>query len=397
MRKCCSPTYTCSRSHTGFRYAAPRCMDNLTSYRVEFPITKSTVYLNHASVSPLPSRTADAMRAVIEDVEVFGLKNYGRWLETVSALRSAAARLVGCGSDEIAITKNTSEGLSFVANGLDWRSGDVVVGIRDEFPANYFPWLRLETRGVRLRWLELRNGRIELEDIDRACDGARLLAISYVQYLSGFRLDLDAIGEICRRRNVLLVVDAVQGLGPFPVDVKRSGIHALSASGHKWLLGPEGCGFLFIDGNLMPRVEPVEFGWTNVVGSDHYSHDPNLLPDARRYECGTLNTVGIHGLQASLELFHEVGVERMAGRIHELAQRTVEGAAAKGYKPMTTRDRVSGSGIVTIRKEGVDSAAAVRNLSDEGISTAQRFGWIRVAPHFYNSEADIDALLERLP
>jgi selenocysteine lyase/cysteine desulfurase len=372
-------------------------MDDLTSYRVEFPITKSTVYLNHASVSPLPRRTADAMRAVIEDVEVLGLKNYGRWMETVSVLRSAAARLLGCASDEIAITKNTSEGLSFVANGLDWRPGDIVVGIRDEFPANYFPWLRLEKRGVRLRWLDLRNGRVDLEDIDRACDGARLLAISYVQYLSGFRLDLDAIGEICQRRNVLLVVDAVQGLGPFPVDVKRSGIHALSASGHKWLLGPEGCAITFIDRNLMPHVEPVEFGWTNVVGSEQYSHDPSLLPDARRYECGTLNTVGIHGLHASLNLFHEVGVERMADHIHALAQRTVEGAAAKGYEPMITHDRASGSGIITIRKEGADSAAAVRGLDDAGISTAHRFGWIRVAPHFYNSEADIDTLLEGLP
>ena len=372
-------------------------MDDVNAYRDEFPITQSTVYLNHAAVSPLPRRTAEAMRAQTADIERFGLKNYGRWMETAGALRVAAARLLGCGSGEIAITKNTSEGLSFVANGLDWRAGDVVAGIRDEFPANYFPWLRLEKRGVRLRWMDLRNGRIELADIDKACDGARLLAVSYVQYLSGFRLDLDAVGEICRRRNVLLVVDAVQGLGPFPVNVKRSGIHALSASGHKWLLGPEGCAIFFIDQGLVPRVEPVEFGWTNVVGSERYSQDPVLLPDARRYECGTLNTVGIHGLRASLELLHEVGVERMAGHIDGLARRTIEGAAAKGYEPMTPRDSANGSGIVTIRKKGVDSAAAVMSLNDAGISTAHRFGWIRAAPHFYNNEADIDALLERLP
>lgn len=372
-------------------------MNNVTSYRDQFPITNSTVYLNHASVSPLPRRTAEAMRAFTEDVEGFGLKNYGRWVETVGALRAAAARLLSCGSGEIAITKNTSEGLSFVANGVDWRAGDVVVGIRDEFPANYFPWLRLEKRGVHLRWLDLENGRIELEDIDKACDGARLLAVSYVQYLSGFRLDLDALGEICRRRNVLLVVDAVQGLGPFPVNVKQSGIHALSASGHKWLLGPEGCAIFFIDQGLLPRVEPVEFGWTNVAGSEHYSHDPVLLPDARRYECGTLNTIGIHGLRASLDLFHEVGVERMANHIDGLARRTIEGAAAKGYEPMTARNSANGSGIVTIRKQGIDSAAAVASLSDAGISAAHRFGWIRVAPHFYNNDEDIDALLEGLP
>ena len=357
----------------------------------------SDIYLNHASISPLPRRTAQAMRTLTEDVERSGLKNYGRWMETAAGLRSAAAWLMGCGSDEIAITKNTSEGLSFVANGLNWRPGDVVVGIRDEFPANYFPWLRLEKRGVRLRWLDLHEGRIELDVIDKACEGARLLAVSCVQYLSGFRLDLDALGEICRRRDVLLVVDGVQGLGPFPVDVKRSGIHVLSASGHKWLLGPEGCAVLFVDRDLMPLVEPVEFGWTNVEGSDEYSHDPTLLGDARRYECGTLNTVGIHGLRASLELFREVGVERMASHIHELARKTLDGGAAKGYVPMTRRDDASGSGIVSIRKDGVNSATVVRRLNEEGISTAHRLGWVRVAPHFYNTERDIDTLLERLP
>ena len=372
-------------------------MNDLTAYRDEFPITKRTVYLNHASVSPLPRRSAAAMRALTQDVETNGLENYGRWMETVGALRSAAARLVGCETGEIAVTKNTSEGLSFIANGLDWHEGDIVVGIRDEFPANYFPWLRLESRGVRLRWLELHGGRIELDEIDKACEGARLLAVSYVQYLSGFRLDLDALGEICRRRNVLLTVDAVQGLGPFPVNVKRSGVHALSASGHKWLLGPEGCAVLFIDRDLMPYVEPVEFGWTNVEGAHEYSHDPTLLGDARRYECGTLNTVGIHGMQASLALFHEIGVEHMASHIHRLARQVVEGAGAKGYMPMTWRDDDCGSGIVSIRKEGVDSAATVEHLNEKGISTAHRFGWIRVAPHFYNTENEIEQLLECLP
>ena len=372
-------------------------MQDVTPYRTEFPIAESIIYLNHASVSPLPRRTARAMQQLAEDVMLHGVTHYGRWMETCVAVREAAGRLMGCGSDEVAITKNTSEGLSFVANGLDWRPGDVVVGIRDEFPANYFPWLRLAERGVRLRWLDLKNGRIELDEIDRACDGARLLAVSFVQYLSGFRIDLDALGEICRRRDVLLVIDGVQGLGPFPVDVRKSGVHALSASAHKWLLGPEGCGVLYIDRDLIPHVEPVEFGWTNVEGADHYSHEPTLLPDARRYECGTMNTVGYHGLRASLELFLEVGVEGVAAQVDRLAQRTLDSALLKGYEAMTTRDTSSGSGVVSIRKPGIDSEGTVRQLNEQGISTAHRFGWVRVAPHFYNTEEEIDTLLERLP
>jgi len=372
-------------------------MQDVTPYRAEFPISESTVYLNHASVSPLPRRTARAMQQLAEDVMLHGLVHYPKWMDTCVAVREAAARLMGCGSDEIAITKNTSEGLSFVANGLDWRPRDVVVGIRDEFPANYFPWLRLEQRGVQLRWLDLHDGRIELSEIDRACDGARLLAVSFVQYLSGFRLDLDALGEICRRRDVLLVIDGVQGLGPFPVDVKKSGIHAFSASAHKWLLGPEGCGVLYIDRDLIPQVEPVEFGWTNVEGAHNYSHEPTLLPDARRYECGTMNTIGYYGLRASLELFLEVGVEHVAAQVDRLAQRTLDGALSKGYEVMTPRDAGSGSGIVSIRKPGIDSDVTVRQLNEQGISTAPRFGWVRVAPHFYNTEEEIDTLLERLP
>ena len=337
------------------------------------------------------------MQQLAEDVMLHGVAHYPQWIETCTAVRESAARLIGCGPDEIVITKNTSEGLSFVANGLDWRPGDVVVGIRDEFPANYFPWLRLEQRGVQLRWLDLKNGRIELEEIDKACAGARLLAVSFVQYLSGFRLDLDALGEICRRRDVLLVIDGVQGLGPFPVNVKQSRVHAFSASAHKWLLGPEGCGVLFLDRDLITQVEPVEFGWTNVEGASHYSHDPTLLPDARRYECGTLNTIGYYGLRASLDLFLEVGVERVAAQVNRLAQRVLDGALAKGYEVMTPRDDSSGSGIVSIRKPGVDSDATVRQLNEKGISTAPRFGWVRVAPHFYNTEEEIDRLLESLP
>ncbi len=372
-------------------------MTGLSAHRSEFPITESYIYFNHASVSPLPRRVAAAMQNHTADVLRHAATNYPKWIETYQGVRQAAARLIGSAADEIAITKNTSAGLAVVANGLDWRPGDVLVGIHDEFPANYFPWLRLQGRGVQTRWLKLQNGRIELDVIDRACHGARLLALSYVQYLSGFRIDLDAVGEICRRRNCLLVVDAVQGLGPFPVDVKASGIHALAASAHKWLLGPEGVGMLFVDRELIPQVEPVEFGWTNVEGWRTYSHDPTLRRGAARYECGTLNTVGCFGFREALELLLEAGVARMSEQVDRLASQIAAGAREKGYELMAEREPGSGSGIVSIRKAGLEAAEAVQALNQRGVATASRFGWIRASPHFYANDQEVQRFLELLP
>jgi len=372
-------------------------MSDLSAYRDEFPVTEKYVYFNHASVSPLPRRAARAMQEQAAEVMQHGSVGHGSWTETTARLREAGARLIGAAAGEIAITKNTSEGLAVIANGLDWRPGDVMAGIEDEFPANYFPWAQLERQGVRVRWLKLRGGRIELDEIDRACQGARLLAISFVQYVSGFRIDLDALGEICRRRGCLLVVDAVQGLGPFRVDVKRSGIHALAASAHKWLLGPEGIALLFVDRDLIPQVRPVEFGWTNTAGWRTYSRDPTLREGAARYECGTMNTIGCFGFRASLELLLEAGVERVGAWVDHLAGRIAAGAREKGYELMTSRERDSGSGIVSIRKAGVDSAAAVQMLMEHSVSVSPRFGWIRAAPHFYANETDVARFLELLP
>lgn len=369
---------------------------NLSAYLDEFPVRDRFIYLNHAATGPLPRRSADAMQRMATDQMEAGGFNWTGWVECVAGLRKAAARLIGAAAAEIALTKNTSEGLSFVANGLDWRPGDVVVAVKGEFPANYFPWSRLKRRGVKLRWLELRDGCIDLEELDRACEGARLLAVSFVQYLSGFRLDLDAAGEICRRRGCLFVVDAVQGLGPFAVDVKRSGIHALSTSGHKWLLGPEGCAFFYIDHALMPQVEPVEFGWTNVRGFPKHSTDEELRPDAGRYECGTLNTMGCFGLRASIELFLEAGVEGISERVLDLTGRIADHAVNRGFELAAPRSRSNGSGIVSFRKDGIDAEAVRQRLAAQRVSVSARKGYIRAAPHFYNSETDIERFLTLL-
>jgi len=360
-----------------------------------FPVRERLIYLNHAAVAPLCKPAADAMKHLADDCMQFGSRHYGEWLDVYEGLRIAAARLVGASRSEIALLKNTSEGIATVALGLDWRPGDRMVGFREEFPANYYPWKRLEEKGVSVTWLSVSD---PLEKIASAARGAKLLAISFVQFLSGYRAPIQVIGEICNTNHCIFLVDAIQGLGAFPLDVKACHIDALAADGHKWLLGPEGCGIFYINKALQDRVEPVEFGWTNVAGyNDYASRDMSLRQDAGRYECGTLNTIGCYGLKASIELLLEVGLGKIAPVVQNLGDRIAEGVVHKGYELLGSRTPETGAGIVSFRKPGMEATEIVRKLSAAGISAAPRAGWVRTSPHFYISPSDIDCMIAELP
>jgi selenocysteine lyase/cysteine desulfurase len=366
-----------------------------SQYRAEFPVTKNLIYLNHAAVAPLCKAAADAMKGLADDAWCYGSLHYDEWLEAYEGLRRAAARLIGADAAEIAQVKNTSEGIATVAIGLGWRPGDRIVCFREEFPANYFPWKRLEQQQVHIEWLSVTD---PLDRIEKAARGARLLAISYVQYLSGYRADLSSIGDICRQHGTFFFVDAIQGLGAFPLNVQDMHIDALAADGHKWLLGPEGCGILYVRRERQDEIEPVEFGWTNVAGySDYASRDMKLRADAGRYECGTLNTIGCYGLRAAIEFLLEVGVDRLGKHVQSLGDRIASGVTGKGYNLMLTRTPESGAGIVSFRHPETDSRLIVRRLKEHGIIAAPRQGWIRTSPHFYISPDDVDRLIEILP
>jgi selenocysteine lyase/cysteine desulfurase len=361
----------------------------------QFPVRENLLYLNHAAVSPLPRVCAEAMKHLADDALHFGSLHYREWLDVYDGLRAAAARLVNATPGEIALVKNTSEGIATVAMGLDWKPGDRVVGFTEEFPANLYPWKRLEAKGVEVTWLSVYDS---LERIDEAARGARLLAISFVNYLSGYRAPVQAIGEICRRNQCLYLIDAIQGLGAFPLDARACHIDALAADGHKWMMGPEGCGILYIRQEVQDRIEPVEFGWTNVANyADYSSRDMSLWGDARRYECGTLNTIGCFGLKASIEFLLEVGPGQIGPVVQHLGDRIAAGVRAKGYEVMGTRTPETGAGIVSFRKPGTNPVDVVGGLRARGIVAAPRAGWIRTAPHFYIDPEEIDRLIEALP
>jgi len=364
-------------------------------YRAEFPVTQELVYLNHAAVAPLPRRAADAMRWLADDACQFGSLHYDKWLDSQAGLRQAAARLINSSPAEIAIVKNTSEGISIVALGLHWQPGDRVVAFKEEFPSNYYPWLLLEKRGVQLTWLSIYD---PLETIAAAIPGARLLAISFVNYLSGYRVDLDAVGQLCHQHGCFFFVDAIQGMGVFPIDVETAHIDALAADGHKWMLGPEGNGILYVRHSRLDSIEPVEFGWTNPANfADYSSRDMTLRSDAGRYECGTLNTISCFGQRASLELLLEAGIENVQAAVMERTAQLDEGLRAKGYEVMLERTPATGSGIISFRHPTVESKMLVSHLKLHKITAAPRQGWVRLSPHFYISSDDIAQVLESLP
>ncbi|MFN0100509.1 MAG: aminotransferase class V-fold PLP-dependent enzyme [Bryobacteraceae bacterium] len=364
-------------------------------HRADFPVANNLIYLNHAAVSPVCKAAADAMRWLAKDAEEFGSFHYDKWMACYEGLRVESARTLNADPREIAIVKNTSEGIATIAMGLDWRAGDRIVAFHDEFPANQYPWMRLASKGVSITWL---RPEAAPEEIERAARGARLLAISYVQFLSGYRCDLEAIGEICARHGVFFFVDAIQGLGAFPLDVRKARIHAAAADGHKWLTGPEGCGVLYVQRDVQDSVEPVEFGWTNTAAhADYASRDMTLRPDAGRYEPGTLNTIGCFGLEAAFRFLNAIGVEKIAPVVQGLGDQVAEGALRKGYELLVERTAKTGAGIVSMRKEGIDCRAIWRDLKEKGIIAAPRAGWLRVSPHFYVSPGEIEVFLEALP
>lgn len=364
-------------------------------YADQFPVTRRLIYLNHAAVAPLCKPAAHAMKGLAGDACEFGSLHYDDWLEAYDGLRRGAARLINAAPDEIAIVKNTSEGVSTIALGFDWKPGDRMVAFREEFPANYYPWLRLQQRGVELTWLSIYDS---LEKIERAVSGARLLAISFVNYLSGYRAGLKSIGELCRRNGCFFFVDAIQGLGAFPIDVEACKIDALAADGHKWLLGPEGNGILYVRREWIGRIEPVEFGWTNAASSSDYSsRDMTPKTDAARFECGTLNTIGCYGLRAALEFLLAIGMERITNAVQAAADRLAAGVQARGYELIAERTQETGSGIVTFRHPTLDARRVTGEFLKSGVLAAARQGWVRASPHFYVSPDAIDNALRILP
>jgi cysteine desulfurase / selenocysteine lyase len=365
--------------------------------RSEFPVTRRWAFFDHAAVAPLSARAQKAMDEWAADLTENGDVYHGRWMKRVEEVRGLFGRLLNCEPLDVAFVKNTSEGIGIVAEGYPWKAGDNVVTAHDEYPANVYPWMNLANRGVELRRVPTRDGRIVLDDLVAAIDArTRILTISWVEYASGFRNDLDAIANLCRERGILLFVDAIQGLGVFPLDLRRTPVDFLAADGHKWLLGPEGAGILYVRRELVERLHPVGVGWNSVVGATDFAQIRfDLKPHAGRWESGTLNVAGITALGASVELLVQIGIDAISHRVQELTDYLCRQVEERGHaKIYSSRAHGEASGIVSLAiPDANDLGAVVRSCRASGVVINHRAGRLRASPHFYNTNEELDKLV----
>lgn len=368
--------------------------------RALFPVTERCAYFNVAANAPIPTPVEQAIVGYLRDLADHGSAHYREWFATSKRARERAARLIGARADEIALVRNTSDGIATVAAGLEWRRGDNVVLVHGDFPANVYPWLKLREGGVEVRLVRPDDHRrFRPEQLLAACDErTKVIAVSFVGFASGFRCDLAAIAEMARPRGILLVVDAIQGLGALTLDVERDGIDFLAADGHKWLLTPEGIGIFYVRRDRLDRLRPPIVSWLSVkdpFDTEHYRGE--MHDDARRFEFATPNTAGIYALDAALDLLLEATIPAIERRILDLTDRLVDGLRHRRCKVLSPRADRERSGIVSFDKPGVNPRDLESRLMEAGVQVALRGGAVRAAAHFYNDERDVERLLDALP
>jgi selenocysteine lyase/cysteine desulfurase len=368
---------------------------------MEFPIRERYAFFNHAGVAPIPVSTQAAISEFARDAAEEGPVNYSAWLHAMSMAREAAGTLINADPDDICFIKNTNHGLIIAANSVNWKPGDNVVGFAHEFPANVLPWKNLSHFGVEFRAVqEKEDHSYDFDQIVASIDSrTRLLAVSWVEYSTGIRNDIDKLSELCREKGILFCVDAIQGLGVLPFDVQKTPVDFAMADGHKWLLAPEGCGILYVNPRIINDLNTSMTGWCGVKNPQDYDNSSQpYKPNARRFEEGSHNLLAINALGTSIRLLLSTGKEEVERRVRALTTHLIEGAKSRGYTVVTPEDWNRRAGIVSLSKPGIDVAVVARMLQDENkIIVAGRRGFIRVSPHFYNDTEEIDRLVRALP
>jgi len=367
--------------------------------RTLFPIAPRYAYLDHAAIAPLSTPVRSTMEVFLGRLteEPFDLAH---WERLRGQVRVRVAELLAVGPESIAFTKNTTSGLGLVAAGLDWEAGDNIVGVDREFPANIYPWMGLKRKGVELRLYRPEQGRIDLKALARLCDRrTRVVAISAVQFWSGFRTDLDALRTALKGHDALLVVDAIQAAGAMHLDLSSAPVDFLCAGAQKWLLGPIGVGFAYVGPRMLERLNPVTIGTDSVVRDEEYfQYDLTLKPGARRFEEAAPNYPGILGMGAAVNLLLRAGSRAVEEVVLRLADRLRDELPRRGYelvlKPTLPSER---SGIVSFRHPRMVPAELQTRLREAGVIVSLRSDFLRASAHYYNSDQDLDRLLEALP
>ncbi len=366
-------------------------------FRGEMLVAEKFAYFDHAAVAPLPRRAVDGISRWLREASESGDLHWPRWAEEVEDLRDAAARLLGADRTEIALIRNTSHGIGLVAEGFPWQPGDNVVILADEFPSNAYPWMNLADRGVETRLVPV-DGGFSLERLLESCDArTKIVSISWVNYLTGRRHDLATIGEALHGRGILFFVDAIQGLGVFPIDVHDLPIDFLAADGHKWMLGPEGAGFFYCKQEHLDRLHPIGVGWNSVEHAFRFDHlEYRLKPSAERFEGGSQNMVGMIGLKGAVDLLLEIGIEHIRDAVLNATEIACEALRRIGAEILSDRSPEVASGIVAFRFPHCDHQRLRAACLAEGVILSCRGPGLRISPHGYCTQDDIERLVNVL-
>jgi len=366
----------------------------------DFPISKKIVYMNTAAVSLKPQKVIDSMIEFMRKYEMNGTCYFDDSLEeeVLEDARCRVAELIGCGKEDVALTTNTSEGINFIAHSVKFRRGDNVVTTDLEFPTVTYPWLRIAgEKGVEVRFASNRNGVVTVQELERLVDDrTRVVALSHVEYGSGLRYNLREVADLAHRHGALLVVDAVQSLGVIPLNVRREEVDALASAAYKWLLGPFGAGFLYVRKEFYDNVEPLLVGWRSSRGQEYDPRAISYPRTAKKFEYGGMPYTQLHGLAKAIEYVMEIGVENIRDHVMNVTQRLMEELSRMGAQLLTPFSREQRAGIVTARFDGMNYDRAVRELADKGIIVSKRMNALRISPHIYNVEGEVEKVTESI-
>ncbi len=371
---------------------------DLSRAREYFPhLNKGIIYFNHAANGPVNTNLRDELNSLLKESSEGSIDDYSSFKEKVDDSKILLGEMLNCSADRIAFTDNTSNGLNILAQGVRWKKGDRILLNDVEFPANVYPFLNLEEQGVKVEFVNSKDGLVTAEDVIEAVKpGTRLISISYVQFLSGYRIDLKKIGKFCKENEIIFSVDAIQGLGAVTLDVKECNVNFLSCGTQKWMLGVQGLAFIYIEEDLQNKIKTVPLGWLSVNNAwDFLDYKIDLRSSASRYQSGTLNALGIYAFNTSLKLFKEFGFKNIEQQIISNTLYFNKLLADVGIEPVLLNyPEENIAGIVSFKSD--KSEKIFNHLSEKNIICSERLGYIRLSPHFYNTKSDINKVVDEI-
>lgn len=371
-------------------------MPTIENVRDLFPyIKKGKIYFNHASTGPISNRVHNRLSELLRERSEDNMDDYTARMKAAEEAKAIMGEMINCDPDRLAFTENTSAGLNILAQGINWKKGDRILLNDLEFPANVYPFMNLEKEGVILDFIKSKNGRVTAEEvIANIKEDTRLVSISYVQFLTGYRTDLQKIGEACKEKGIIFSVDGIQGLGVVRLDVQKCNIDFLSCGTQKWLLGLQGSAFVYISRRVQEEVEPKFVGWLGVEDAwNLLSYDLKFQDTAERYQTGTVNTFGLFAIHESLKLFKEFGFDEIEKRVLSNSRYLMESLEKIGIEPILKDCEDSNiAGIVSFKHP--QSETLFKQLAERNVVSAVREGMLRLSPHFYNTHEEIDRVVE---